>query len=68
MLKWKKYPEQKPTKDTSDCILWLKDGTLFSGAFWTPIDSEHDHSIWKKTDYYITLEDLRKLEKEEEVE
>jgi hypothetical protein len=68
---WKKYPENKPSKYVPNCIVLINKekndaggysyNEIETNVFWSPIDSQHDDSIWRFVDYYIDVEDLKKL-------
>ena len=62
-VKWKKYTGKDP--GSGDLIVLTKDNRIEKGVYWHPVDCIHKDSIWQKTDYYIHLDDLRGLPKDE---
>lgn len=62
-VKWKKYTGKDP--GSGDLIVLTKDNRIEKGVYWHPVDCIHKDSIWQEVDYYIHLEDLRGLEKDE---
>ncbi len=62
-VKWKKYTGKDP--GSGDLIVLTKDNRIEKGVYWHPVDCIHKDSIWQKTDYYLHLDDLRGLPKDE---